>query len=208
MKYLTIFIIVLVVFTLLIPSSVFAQESSVDNQFVSSEEYIKIIQRLYELEYQRTNEFTQTIQTIAGIATAGGFGFLAYQTWKLRSERNHTFRAWLGENKPYIGHEAYINHNNHEVTETQWQSMTSEQKTKFDVTKYRRFIEIKNFGNVPAREMKAKGKMFVDKIPGKKELDELNFSSSATVMPNGMVKFYFSVSKDEELSGVNSEKKC
>lgn len=210
---------VILLILILFPHFAYAQEFSFDDQFVSSEEYTKIVTRLHDIELklenledEQNNDFwapvIENIEIIAGLATAGALTFLGYQTMMLRSERNMTLRAWVGEARPYMGHEAYINAHGNEKTPQQWKQMSEHEKNAFNVTRIRRFVEMKNFGRTPATSLRARTKLFVNQKPSRKDIESVSYSSSHTLMPNGTVNLFSFFTKEEELATKDPTKEC
>ncbi len=178
---------------------VFAQEESFDDQFVNSEEYTKLMERLYKLENQRTDDFTQTVQTIAGIATAGAFAFLGYQTLMLRSEKNHTLRAWVGELDSQLKILSYIDANGDEKTHEEMEKMSEQNTPFFNWTSIVRAIIVKNYGSITATDVKIRSKISIGKKPDKKEISTLDYrTEGAHLLPNSTQPMIFSFTKQHE----------
>lgn len=144
----------------------------------------------------------------AGTATAVALGFLAYQTLKLRDERNKTFRAWIGMGEPQVFVHGYFNEEKKFIPKEKWQQMLPTEKGAFGVKELRRYIEIKNYGQLPATNLKARTKFTVGQQPTKKYIQSESFGSSSTIMPTGSLKLFFMVSKDEEQAIEDPTKDC
>jgi len=178
---------------------VFAQELSFDDQFVSSEEYTKLMDRLNKLENQRSGDLIQTVQTIAGIATAGAFVFLGYQTLMLRSEKNHTLRAWVGELNTDVEIFSYINAKNEEKTHEEMRVMTNQESSQFNWTSLVRAIEIKNYGMITATNVKMRSKIRIGKKPVKNEILSLTYGTDGmSLLPNSTQSMTFKFTKQYE----------
>ena len=146
---------------------------------------------------------------IAGFATAAAVIFLGYQTMKLRGERNMTLRAWLGQGESRVFVEGYFNKDDKYIPHKKWIKLTQEEKDAFNVTKIRRYMEIKNYGQLPATNVRVRKKFFVDEQPTRKDIETISFdTSSATIMPKEVPKLFFVLDRNEEDAIENPSKNC
>jgi len=133
---------------------------------------------------------------IAGFATAAAVIFLGYQTMKLRGERNMTLRAWLGQGESHVFVEGYFNKDDKYIPREKWLKLTQEKKNEFNVTEIRRYLELKNYGQLPATKVIVRTK-FVTKKPSRDDIDT-EFSSPSTMMPGETQKIFFILNRKEE----------
>lgn len=197
-------VIIAIAFVLIVPLSVFAQEPSFDEKLANSEKYTKLIEQVSELEKQKKDEFGQTIQMIAGIATAGAFIFLGYQTVLYRSEKNHTLRAWVGELNSQLEIFSYINVKNEEKNHEEMLKMTQQELQQFNWTKIIRAIIVKNYGPITATNVKVRSKISIGKKPDPSEISTLDYHTKGTVLlPNSTSAMTFSFSRQQEDDIVN-----
>lgn len=133
---------------------------------------------------------------------------LEEQSKEIRNQSKIQNRPWIGEATAYLGHEVYLNNKNEEKDDDEWNLLNSEQKNAFNVTKIRRYIEIKNFGTLPATKVVCKGKFFIDTIPSKHDVERISPTSSATLMPNATTRFKFNVTIEEEKAAKDPSQKC
>lgn len=81
--------------------------------------------------------------------------FLGYQTWQLRKEKNQTIRAWIGQ-KGGTSLQLVRIRNLQGVIKTidEWGAMSSSDKTSFGADTYECLITLKNFGQIPAFDVR------------------------------------------------------
>jgi len=139
----------------------------------------------------------------ANIATAGAFGFLAWQTWKLKKEREVTHRAWISD----IDNEIfayYYNEKKEQISPSKYYALSETEKVKFgEIKKTALSIAIKNFGKIPAFNVKARQKIVLSS-PSKDQLpDRLGYP--LVVMPNNKSNIEFAISQDDLKKIINGE---
>jgi len=149
------------------------------------------------------------VTIIAGFATAAAVIFLGYQTMKLRNERNMTLRAWLGQGESRVFVEGYFNKDDKYIPHKKWIKLTQKEKDEFNVTKIRRYVEIKNYGQLPATNVRVRTKFFVDEQPTRKDIETISFgTSSSTIMSEEVPKLFFVLNRNEEDAIENTSKSC
>lgn len=127
---------------------------------------------------------------------------------KLRNERKQTFRAWIGIGEPHIHFQGYFNKNRQFIPREKWSKMSPDERNAFGVSHTRRYMEIKNYGQLPALKLKIRSKFIIGKKPTKDIIESEPFDSSATIMPNGTLKMFFELSEDEERATEDPDKVC
>lgn len=178
---------------------VYGQEFSFTEQLTTNEDYLQLKEKVVELENHKTNNIVIFVQTIAGIATAGAFAFLGYQTLMLRSEKNHTLRALVGETSTDLDIFSYINDQGEEKSHDEMKVMTNQARSQFNWTSLVRVIMIKNYGTITANNVKMRTKLVVGKKPDKKEILSLKYGTDGmSLLPNGSKAMTFRWTKKQE----------
>lgn len=173
-------------------------QPSFDDQFVSSTEYTKLMDRLYKLENKDGFEISQWIQIFTGIGTVGGFAVLGYQAWVLRTEKNLTMRAWLGASDSTLDIFSYINDQGDEKTHEQMIELQNADQI-FNWTGIQRAIWIKNYGYITAREVKMRARFNAGKKPDIKNIHMSKFPETyVTMVPNSTQAMTFKFTKEQE----------
>lgn len=148
------------------------------------------------------------VSIIAGFATAAAVIFLGYETLKLRDERNNTLRAWLGQGQAHVFVDGHFNKDEKFIPQGKWVNLTQDQKDEFGVTQTRRYIDVKNYGQIPATNVKVRTKFVVGKVPNRKNIETESFSTPAIIMPNEVQKLFFVLEREEEDSIEDNSKDC
>jgi len=163
------------------------------------------------IEKQQNNEFwiwlENNIGVIAGIATAGAFIFLGYQTMMLRSEKNQTIRAWVGELKPEMEIISYVNEQGEEKTHEQLQLMKDKGQPGFNWTSINRSIIAKNYGTITAVDVKTRSRISVGRKPDKKKILDTEYSPGISLLPNSTQHLIFNFTKkmEDDIANPNIE---
>jgi len=161
------------------------------------------------IEEQQNNEswnwLENNINIIAGIATAGAFVFLGYQTMMLRSEKNQTNRAWVGELSPQLEILSYVNEQGEEKTHEELKLMRDKGEPGFNWTKIHHSIEVKNYGTITAVDMKMRSHFSSGRKPDKKEILDLKYGPGASLLPNSTHLLIFTFTKKMEESIANPD---
>ncbi len=157
---------------------------------------IEILSRSDQLQQDSNNWTVVGIMisaTVVSIAIIGN----VFEINRSRNERNDTLRAWIGLTTPEINILSYIDDKNEEKNEDEIRKM-NEQGIKFNWTKIRRSFELKNYGQLPATEVKSRSKMVGGRQPKLNEINETQFGSSATIFPNSMQHMIFETTNEME----------
>ena len=105
--------------------------------------------------------------------------------------------------------EGYFNKDDKYIPRKKWIKLTQEEKDEFNVTEIRRYMEIKNYGQLPATNVRIRTKFFVDEQPTRKDIETISFvTSSSTIMPMEVPKLFFVLDRNEEDSIENPSKSC
>jgi len=136
------------------------------------------------------------VTVVSGCATAGGLIFLGYQTLMLRSERNLTLRAWIGIGEPHWMVYGYLNDDDRFIEKEKFEKLSLEQRHGFQRTQ--RNIEIKNYGQLPAENLKTRLKIITGRRPTKQDLLDQDQGFPSTMMPSSSLKLFAIFSKEQE----------
>lgn len=147
-----------------------------------------------------------TVLVIAGIATAFAVIFLGYQTLKLRDERSQTLRAWVGESGAEILTHGYSNANDEFKSYEQWKDMSQTEKDSFNYTIIHRYFRLKNYGQIPAKELQKVVEFYISNEPTKTQIESLQFDSPSVLMPNDESKAFFDLTKERNDAFVDGTK--
>ena len=149
------------------------------------------------------------VLVVAGIATAFAVIFLGYQTWKLRDERNLTLRAWVGESGAEILTHGYSNANNEFKSDEKWKGeMSTPEKNSFNYTIVHKFFRLKNYGQIPAKELQKVVEFYIGNKPTKAQIESLQFDPPSVLMPNDESKVFFDLTKEQNDTFVDGTKTC
>jgi hypothetical protein len=160
---------------------------------------IEILSRADQLQKESNwNSFLGLLLStfIAGFALF----FTGYQTLRSRYERNLTLRAWLGTSEAYVHVHGHFNAEDQFIPHEKWKKLSAEEKIAFDVKNTRRYIIIKNYGHLPALNVRVRAKNILGKSATRKDIESEPFTSSSVLMPDEPVKIFFTLTKEEELS--------
>lgn len=191
-------LVLIIIILTFYPIGVFAQEPSFDD-LVESEEYTKIMDRLFELEQtvagQKTanDDFWSSGERIAvisaGFATIAVVIFLGLQTLAQRNERKILFRSWISTERE-ISVKRYIDHEGKSYAKEFFDSLTLPQRSEIKLYSAEWYIGIKNSGQVPA-VVKGRDATFVGKLPARKEIQKAKFGHDFVLMPGEIRQYLF-----------------
>lgn len=194
---LSLLVLIIIILTFY-PIGVFAQEPSFDD-LVGSEEYTKIMDRLFELEQtvagQKTanDDFWSSGERIAvisaGFATIAVVIFLGLQTWAQRNERKILFRSWISTERG-IFVKRYIEQNGKIYSKEDYEKMLVWELEKIKMFSAEWYKEIKNSGQVPAIVV-GRDATFVGKLPKRKEIQKAKVGHEFVLMPGEIRQYLF-----------------
>ncbi len=144
----------------------------------------------------------------AGIATAFAVIFLGYQTLKLRDERSQTLRAWVGESGADILSHGYSNASDEFKSYEQWKKMSQQEKDSFNYTTVHNYFRLKNYGQIPAKELQKVVKFYIRNMPTKTQIESLEFDPPSVLMPNDESKVFFDLTKERYDAFRDGTKTC
>lgn len=141
-------------------------------------------------------EIETIINIAAGLTVAAAFGFQGYEVMMSRRERKLTFRAWVGEAGAHLGIRRYFNEKGDIVIHKEWSKMSNEKKKEFAPTELEWFINLQNFGQLPAF-VRGKVKLVEENLPKRSIIDSLQYSPEFIIMPQATHEFLFPLSVRE-----------
>ncbi|MDE1863688.1 MAG: hypothetical protein KGI33_12370 [Thaumarchaeota archaeon] len=140
--------------------------------------------------------FEKIVTIIAGFATAGGLIFVGYKTFTLRKERKLTLRAWIGIGEPHWYVYGYLDNDDKFVLTEVFENLSKDEQSKFQ--RLRRYIEIRNYGQIPAEKLKTRLRIITGRQPTKNDIENTAFDQSSTMMPSASMKLFTVFSAQEE----------
>ena len=164
--------------------------------FVSNFFYFQVYAQEVDTTALDVFEFESVINIIAGITIAAAFGFQGYEVMMSRRERKLTFRAWVGEAGAHLGIRRYFNAKGEIVIHKVWSKMSNENKKEFDPIELEWFINLQNFGQLPAF-VRGKVKLVEEKLPKRSIMDSIEYSPEFIIMPQASHEFLFPLSVKE-----------
>jgi len=164
--------------------------------FVSNFFYFEVYAQETETTSLDIFELESVVNIAAGIAIAAAFGFQGYEVMMSRKERKLTFRAWVGEAGAHLGIRRYFNEKGDIVIHKVWSKMSNDKKKEFDPTELEWFINLQNFGQLPAF-VRGKVKLVEEKLPKRSIIDSIEYSPEFIIMPQASHEFLFPLSVKE-----------
>ena len=151
-----------------------------------------------ETENESYNIFEiESMMNIAvGLTVAAAFGFQGYEVMMSRRERRLTFRAWVGEAGAHLGIRRYFNGDGDIMTHKDWSKMSNEQKKNFAPTELEWFINLQNFGQLPAY-VRGRVTLVEEKLPKRSVIESMDYSPEFIIMPQAAHDFLFPLSVKE-----------
>jgi hypothetical protein len=167
--------------------------------FIPNFFYLEVFAQETETESLDILELETIMNIAAGITVAAAFGFQGYEIMMSRKERKLTFRAWVGEAGAHLGIRRYFNEKGEVVVYNDWNAMSSEKKKEFAPTELEWFINLQNFGQLPAF-VRGRVKLVEEKIPKRNIIESMSYSPEFIIMPQAAHEFLFPLTVKESKS--------
>lgn len=157
---------------------------------------IQVLSRSDQLQQDSNQWILLGIVISASIAGAAAFTTV-YEMRRSREEKQNTTRAMIGLESQLMNILSYIDVNGDEKTENEIKELNKKGE-KFDWTEIRRSLTLKNYGTLPAMDVKSRSKIISGREPKLKEINSLDFGTGAMIFPNGTQPFIFKFTKEME----------
>lgn len=133
---------------------------------------------------------------VSGLVGAGALIFTAIQTLKLREERKLTLRAWIGDVGSKFTTKNVINATGETMAYEEWKKLSESSKQQFDYKSVEIHFLVKNFGTVPAVDIRGRWFSNPSTEPSRAELDSTPFGDPFVIMPNAEKVMRFFLEKE------------
>lgn len=151
-----------------------------------------------------SNENSRNL-TILSIMIAGTAVLITiYQTKKLRDEHNMTLRAWVGDTGSKIIFVNVFNDQNDFKSYDDWKKLTDDEKNLFGEVGLELHIILKNFGSVPAVDIKSRLYVHPDREPTQTEIESVEPGDPFVIMPQNESPTRFFLQNDIATYFLNS----
>ncbi len=129
------------------------------------------------------NENSRNLAIVSIIIAGAAVLITGYQTKKLRDERDLTIRAWVSNTGSQITIANVFNDKNEFKTYDDWAKLTDSEKTVFGEVGIELHIILKNFGSIPAVDIRSRLYCHPNREPTQQELNSIEFGDPFVIMP-------------------------
>ncbi len=156
---------------------------------------IEILSRADQLQ-KESNQWTIIgIMISTVVASVAVFGSI-YEIKRSRNEQNSTLRAWVGLESHKLDIVSYIDENNNEKNDAEIKEL-NKKGIEYKWTKIKRMIVLKNYGHLPAVDVKIRLKISGSE-PNLKEINKISFGLGSMIFPDGTQPMIFNTTKKME----------
>jgi hypothetical protein len=130
-----------------------------------------------------SNENSRNLAILSIMIAGTAVLITIYQTKKLRDEHNMTLRAWVGDTGSKITIVNVFNDRNEVKSYADWEKLTTTEKITFGDVGIELHIMLKNFGSVPAVDIKSRLYVHPNREPTQTELESVESGDPFVIMP-------------------------
>ncbi len=133
---------------------------------------------------------------VSGVGSAIALSLTAYQTKLSRDEKNETKRAWVGNADSHIALSRVFNASGSVLTKQHWDGLDLTNKRAFNLTQVEYQMKIKNFGSIPATNVKGRTMIAFGEKPDRQEIKEAEFGFPFILFPDQEQLYMFKMDRN------------